>query len=158
MRSTSCAAAVTIERKAVIFLSWFLVFGSPSPHSSKWGLCWQHQLGDGGTTPGSSAALTLEARTALNPLSWLIFDNVLTIKDDCPLGFYHVNKNHYTNTSLDRERNQSNMSNLASKLTNFYKIYFWIIFFWGGDQSLLKFFSLGKVIAAQVNTTRKHQM
>ena len=49
------------------------------------------------------------------------------------------------------------MNHLASKLIDFYKIYFWIIFF-EGDQSLLMFFSLGKVIAAQVNTTRKHQM
>ena len=74
MRSTSCAAAVTIERKAVIFLSWFLVFGSPSPHSSKWGLCWQHQLGDGGTTPGPvlHSPLRREQLWTLFPDSYLI--------------------------------------------------------------------------------------
>jgi len=83
-----------------VWLSSTLCFPSP-PHSSKWvgSTSWI----TAGITPGLSSALTLEARAALNPLSWLIFDNVLTIMDDFPLGFSHVNKNHYTNTFLDRE-------------------------------------------------------
>ena len=68
-----------------VWLSSTLCF-PPPPHSSKWAgsTSWI----TAGITPGLSFALTLEARATLNPLSWLIFDNVLTIKDDCPLGFY----------------------------------------------------------------------